>query len=178
MCFFGGKIGMGVRKEVDLLREVQRLREQQRRRDMLHVQKPRQVEKRADEDDEALIAGLRTNFAVERENEDLELQCEKFIAERMKSRGFDNGLEEDGKEQKNPEDELYDVPENLRVQERPAYDPGEGLPAAGLEEVELDDQVKKKNQTDTMNAVRMMRKGRARATDHLVAERFKKRFKR
>eukprot|EP00188_Purpureofilum_apyrenoidigerum_P000372 Plantae.Rhodophyta-Purpureofilum_apyrenoidigerum.ctg1160.p1 GENE.Plantae.Rhodophyta-Purpureofilum_apyrenoidigerum.ctg1160~~Plantae.Rhodophyta-Purpureofilum_apyrenoidigerum.ctg1160.p1 ORF type:complete len:254 (-),score=73.19 Plantae.Rhodophyta-Purpureofilum_apyrenoidigerum.ctg1160:350-1111(-) len=167
------------KNDLEVLLEAQRMREARRKWKNTSASAGRgSIRIIHDEDEEPVLAGLRSNFATERENEHLEQQCERYIEEKMVSRGYGSSNKSNVDDGRDNDDELYRVPENLRVKEKSAYDPGEGLPAAGLEEVELDDSTRKQNEEETMRAIQNMRKARARATDHIVAEHFKKRFKR
>ncbi|KAJ8908148.1 hypothetical protein NDN08_008242 [Rhodosorus marinus] len=162
------------------LLEAQKLRQRQRRWTADASQAVSGIPKHAVEDEEeALVVGLRTNFATEREDEDLEQQLEKYIDDQMVAKGYTVAKGGLVSAPANPEDELYHVPEALRVEKRTAYDPGEGLPAAGLEEVDIDDEARKRSHMKTEEAVKDLPGSRtAKATDHIVAEHFRKRFRR
>mmetsp|Transcript_13309 Transcript_13309/g.27042 ORF Transcript_13309/g.27042 Transcript_13309/m.27042 type:complete len:232 (+) Transcript_13309:2744-3439(+) len=176
---------VGVREKVELLREAQRIKQRSRRSLGLveqalagpgYVQGQNGVGTSDDDfeanDDAKVVEGLRENFRIESANREIEAQMEKYIEERLASRA-DSGIECSSKIADSQE--LYQVPAHLIVPPRPMYDPGEGLPVSGIEEVELPASVRYNNAVATQQAVasRGGRRGVAKATDHLVAQRFK-----
>ncbi|PXF40843.1 hypothetical protein BWQ96_09433 [Gracilariopsis chorda] len=98
--------------------------------------------------------GLRNNFAVERSNQLIDEQMNKYIDEGIRKKfGDHREQEKDASKSHEPEEEaLYNIPENLRVEDRLQYDPAQGMPTAGVEEVELPEAVRLKNEMDTIVA--------------------------
>eukprot|EP00178_Gracilaria_changii_P023376 TRINITY_DN707_c0_g1_i1.p3 TRINITY_DN707_c0_g1~~TRINITY_DN707_c0_g1_i1.p3 ORF type:complete len:289 (-),score=50.78 TRINITY_DN707_c0_g1_i1:1446-2312(-) len=98
-------------------------------------------------------AGLRNDFAVERSNNLMEEHMNKYIEEGVRRRfGDPESLGTTTKGSVLEEDSMYAIPEHLRVEARQQYDPGEGMPAAGVEEVELPEDVRRKNEIETLRA--------------------------
>lgn len=156
----GGEREMS-RSELLLLREAQKLREENRKtaldisvtkKDQLDGEK---VEKHGDASGDNVIGGLKEDFAVERSGHAMEERMENYINERMRKKFGNNEEPADGsgvEPKPTEENDLFAIPERLRVEERPQYDPGEGLPAAGVEEVELPEDLRRKNIEETVRA--------------------------
>lgn len=98
--------------------------------------------------------GLRTNFAVERSNQLIDEQMNKYIDEGIRKKfGVRRDQENDAITKHELEEEaLYNIPENLRVEDKLQYDPGEGIPTTGVEEVELPEAVRLTNEMETILA--------------------------
>lgn len=150
------------RSELHLMKQAQLLREQTQctALDMCVSQPvPRPSDKPtsngvAQGDD--VIGGLKESFAVERSGVAIEERMGQYIEEGMKRKFGDLGYGGDGDSSatKKDESELYMVPERLQVSQRPMYDPGEGMPAAGVEEVEISAEGREKNVRETIRAHR------------------------
>ncbi|CAN8064533.1 unnamed protein product [Agarophyton chilense] len=113
---------------------------------------PEQAEVENDGNNTAAL-GLRNNFAVERSNNVMEEHMKNYIEEGIRKKF---GQQETGGSLKNShdlqEENLYAIPEHLKVEERQQYDPGEGMPTAGVEEIELPEHVRRKNEIETLRA--------------------------
>lgn len=146
--------------ELLLIKEAQKLREQSRQSALDISAVGRGTDqvassKRSDVADDDIASGLQSNFAVERSSHAVEERMDKYVEERMRER-FGNRYEEDGQtgnQVKNLEEtDLFAIPDRLQVKERPLYDPGEGMPAAGVEEVELSEEARQQNIEKTVQA--------------------------
>jgi hypothetical protein len=154
-------------EDIALLRAAQRLREQARR---THAAPPiaSRAAVAAAAADAALLAqqakqeagGLRTNFAVESSGYDARRNMEQFVEQRMVAkfgrRDTDAVPTTSGEHSgtaaatvADAEADLYSVPDHIRVPEREQYDPTEGLPAAGVEEVDIGAAAKRRNAEET-----------------------------
>lgn len=143
--------GGGAWGEAALMREAQRLREQARQSALaLSEERVRDTAPAAGDDGGAVEEGLRTNFAMERSGVAVEERMDMFVEEKMRERY--GGEEEDVRGGEADENDLYVIPAHLKVPRRPLYDPGEGLPAAGVEEVELGEEVRLRNEEETKHA--------------------------
>ncbi|KAI0562696.1 Telomere length and silencing protein [Gracilaria domingensis] len=143
-----------------LIKEAQAMREKTRvaaldisatgRKSKSNTQK---AEPENDSCDNLTTIGLRNNFAVERSNNVMDEHMNKYIEEGIRKKFGDqegNGNLSNSNELK--EENLYAIPEHLKVEERLQYDPGEGMPVAGVEEVELPEQVRRKKEMETLRA--------------------------
>ena len=150
-----------------LLNEVQEMRAKSRTSTKRIVKKqeeetPSDVDQK--EDGEDLIA-LRSNFSLERSTNAVEERMHKYIDERMKEKFGERFRSNEVNTDAAQESDLYDVPEHLKPKERPLYDPGEGLPAAGVEEVEISPQARQKNVEETVKAhMQLLEKGKRRGS--------------
>lgn len=138
------------RADVFLLKAAQQLRDRTREasltnNDPTQHDSPTNDESQPQENDSNqpnndVAAGLHTNFSVERSGHALEVRMGQFIADGM-ARKFgvrnDHDISVKDKKVDSAESDVFDVPDWLRVDQKPTYDPGEGLPAAGMEEVDL-----------------------------------------
>jgi hypothetical protein len=161
--------------DVAMLREARRLRDQARRLHLAAAPRARaDVDDAADTAagaDDAAAGGLRSNFAVESSGYDAQRNMEQFVEERMAAKygsrvaegrpgkavvaGSDDEEEEvcgEAARRKRPrvssddaEAGLYSVPDHMRVPARQQYDPSEGLPAAGMEEVDIGAVARRRN---------------------------------
>lgn len=149
------------RSELLLMREAQKLREENRKTSLdITVTKDNhldgeKLQKHGDASGDNVMGGLKEDFAVERSGHAMEERMENYINERMRKKFGDNeepagasGLES----KPTDENDLFAIPERLRLEERPLYDPGEGLPAAGVEEVQLPEEMRRKNVEETVRA--------------------------
>lgn len=146
--------------ELALLREAQRLRAQSRRGSL--PQRRESARKPDVSADGPAAGGLQATFLAERGARAGEARMEKYVSERLASRFGDEESDARAGEDVAPKfaDELYAVPEHLRAAPAPAYDPGAGLPAAGVEEVDVPGAAER-NERET--AVARARKGVRRA---------------
>ncbi|CDF32485.1 Protein C9orf78, putative [Chondrus crispus] len=151
--------------ELLLMRKAQQMREESRKiaLDITGGEKRHRdgekTEKANPSSVDNVISDLKDDFAVERSGHDMEERMEKFINDGMKKKFGDKDdhtitSARDG----NTADEfdLFAVPERLKVEQRPQYDPGDGLPAAGVEEVELPEDVRQRNIEETVRAHRKL----------------------
>lgn len=157
------------RAELMLMKEAQKLREENRKT-ALDVRIQRE-DKNADgankgSDNNIIADGLQSNFALEKTGNVVEERMVKYIEERMKMKFGDKDVESADQQQPAYDDEreLFVIPERLRVAERPMYDPGEGMPA-GVEEVELSEEARRRNQEETLKAHRELIESKARKGD-------------
>lgn len=133
---------------------------------------------------ESQSGGLRSNFAVESSGYDAQRNMEEFVEKRMAEKygarvAKGRGAEGDRVEEESSEEEgqegggkrarvsvddaeagLYVIPDHLRVAPRQQYDPTEGLPAAGVEEVDVGAASRRKNAEETAAAVRQLQDSR------------------
>lgn len=156
------------RHDVVLLREAQQFRVSARRNALGNgLVRPVSTSVQPNSESEADVAqGLQNSFAVERSGHAIEARMDKYIEEKMRERfgvtKDENAERKDVSGDGGFEDELYAIPEHLRVAQRPMYDPGEGLPASGVEEVQLPDEVRKRNEEETRKAKEALLEARAR----------------
>lgn len=151
--------------ELALLREAQRLRAASRRGAL-----PQRAPSKPDASAEtAASGGLQAQFRAERGGRAGEARMEAYVSAGLESRfGVDATASPAG-----PVDaaaafaaQLYAVPAHLRAAPAPAYDPGAGLPAAGVEEVDLPGAAER-NEEATGRARKKI--GRGRGTTAKVA---------
>lgn len=140
--------------EMTILKEAQELRELTRITSFRSSTRDAETKKRDGEEEGEEVddpTGLKESFAVEKSSHIAEERMSRYVEERMAEQFKDSRKNSDGKESK-PADEIYAIPDRLRVDEKPLYDPGEGLPAAGIEEVALADEVRLRNEAETNKA--------------------------
>lgn len=169
-------------EDLSLLRQAQRMREQVRRFQP-SVSKTevadRDKSSRMHPTDSHVVGGLRTNFAVESSGYDAQKNMEEYVemrlAENLAARQSDSRTGSDVKDDlegemigqtdvqnsiaTNVDDEeatLYVIPERLRVQSRELYDPTEGLPTAGVEEVDIGNEARHRTAVATAVARRKL----------------------
>jgi Hepatocellular carcinoma-associated antigen 59 len=157
--------------EIVLLREAQRLRNTARRAHAAPAVTARAAEAAAAAADAVLLAqqakqeagGLRSNFAVESSGYDAQRNMEQFVQQRMVEKfgrrdgdavptAADSSATERFVSLDDAERELYSIPDHIRVPQREQYDPTEGLPAAGVEEVDIGAGAKRLNAEKTAAA--------------------------
>lgn len=139
-----------VQANVLLLKEAQRLRDTSRRSGLPQGTKLRGKKKETDSAIGDVAGGLGKAFAVERSAHVEEERMTKYVNEKMREKFGDSEPEAPVIDvAKKFEDELYAIPDHLRGDTRTMYDPGEGLPASGVEEVELPESVRKRNEKAT-----------------------------
>lgn len=146
--------------ELFLMKEAQLMREQSRASALdfrvekaeSHNLEREKSDRQASGDD--VIGGLKDSFAVERSSAAVVERMDKYIEDGLKQKfgDRDEAISQSQANKNNFESDLYAIPERLQVDQRPSYDPGEGLPAAGVEEVELPAEVREKNITETVRA--------------------------
>lgn len=151
-----------------LLREARRLRDEARRLRMtpVHAHDGDGKKKDGGGDGEGggggEAGGLRSNFAVESSGYDEQRNMDAFVEERLAlkfgRRGKKDGSEDPAKRSEADESEegLYVIPARLRVQGAAAYDPSDGLPAAGMEEVDIGAAARRANAEATVAAERLL----------------------
>lgn len=163
------------RSDMLLLREAQQMREQNRRRTAvgtLQSSLERSREKKTSDIGEDVLDSLGNSFAAERSGVAMEERMEKYIMDGLHRKfgdeKFDISRRRDLK--KSEEDALYDVPEHLQVEQRPMYDPGEGLPNAGVEEVEIPLEEQQKTIEQTGLAIQDMREKKTSRSDEVESQ--------
>lgn len=156
------------RAELILMKEAQLLREQGRVFALdVRVEKAKGYSTERDDGEpqapgDEVVGGLKDSFAVERSSVAVVERMDKFIEEGMRQK-FGEKDEDHSQSQVNDSDhenDLYAIPERLQVNQRPMYDPGEGLPAAGVEEVELPSEVRERNIAETVLAHKKLLAGK------------------
>lgn len=147
--------------ELLLMKEAQKMRAQNRRSTLdIHGAKKRshgeQPNKHDAVSDDDVVEGLRSNFAAERSGHVVEEQMAKYIDEKMKEKFGERPEDEDRNRQakRNDENDLFAVPDRLKFSEGRLYDPTEGMPAGGVEEVEVSADARRKNVEETVRAHR------------------------
>lgn len=146
--------------ELRLLKKAQLMREQSRESALdVRVEKVENHNPETDKDDlqasgDDVVGGLKDSFAIERSAAAIVERMDKYIEDGMRQKfGDREGANPHSQADKGTfEGNLYAIPERLQVNQRPLYDPGEGLPAAGVEEVELPAEVREKNIAETIRA--------------------------
>lgn len=103
------------------------------------------------------LLGLQSNFAIEKSTHVVEQRMHKYVEERMLQKFGDRTGKESGE---GGDNESFDIPDHLKVKERRLYDPGEGLPAAGVEEVEISEEARKRNVAATIKAHKQLMEGK------------------
>lgn len=134
------------REELLLLREAQQLRERVR----ASTQRPKRNNGCKDGASDSVRregaaaidegpAGLSTQFSAERGGLAIQERMDKYIQNGLREKfGHFHDDEEAVKEKLAVEDtQVFEIPEQLQVEEGPLYDPSDGMPSAGLEEVQL-----------------------------------------
>lgn len=146
--------------EILLIKEAQKLRERSRQSalDINAVSREadhRSLSERIGSADDDIESGLKSNFAVERSSHAAEERMDKYVEERMQEI-YGNRKDEEGQNSslgRNAEEsDIFAIPDRLKVKERPLYDPGEGMPAAGVEEVELPEEARRETIEKTLQA--------------------------
>lgn len=148
-----------IKTDILLIKEAQALRESNRASGLdisikgRKTESEKDMERNSERDSEAVI-GLQSNFAAETSTHFMQQHMNKYIDDGIRSKFGDKskGREETKKPVTSDEDNLFTIPDNLRVEDRQLYDPGEGIPAAGVEEVEVPDEVRLKNELETVLA--------------------------
>ncbi len=146
-----------VQTNVLLLKEAQRLRDTSRRTGLPQANKSQGPKLESNDDGDTgandVAGGLGKAFATERSARAEEERMARNVDEKMRERFGETQPEAPVLDAaKQYEDALYAVPEHLRQESRPMYDPSEGLPAAGVEEIELPGTVRKHNEIATHEA--------------------------
>lgn len=155
--------------ELVALKEAQALREQSRIKGLdVYISSGKRNEKDTKDTDandtaDDVVDGLKSHFSVEQSGLAMDERMGKYIEEGMRRKFGDllyrkrdqqkgsNG--NDGEDQVN----IFDIPEHLKVTERPSYDPSEGMPSAGLEELKvpgeykINDEAKHQRQKKSVN---------------------------
>lgn len=112
--------------------------------------------------------GLSSQFSVERGGLATQERMDKFIQNGLREKFGDRGESAVQSKPVTADVEEFEIPKELDVVARPLYDPSEGMPSAGLEEVDIPIDDKQKCVTEAMNARRQIltkRRERARPAD-------------
>lgn len=165
-----------VQENVMLLKEAQRLRHTTRRSGLSQASKLRGL-KQDNHDEESgpandVAGGLGKAFATERSTHVEEERMSRYVEEKMREKFGDTKPEAQVVDSaKQYEEELYTIPVHLRSTSQRLYDPIEGLPASGVEEVELPEAVRKRNEIATQKAkVALMTQRRRAASERREGE--------
>lgn len=168
-------------EEIALLRKAQQIRQQSRafRSDSrVNEESLQESRRQRDAPDSHVVGGLKQNFAVESSGYDAQKNMEEYIERRLAEKlasqneyanrdtetndneGGNSGDEESRNVVHGNIDEeeaaLYVIPERLRLQPREQYDPAEGLPAAGVEEVDVGHESRRRTAVETAIARRQL----------------------
>lgn len=118
------------------------------------------------------VVDLQGKFAVEKAGHVVEMRMSRFIEDGMQKKFGKKSHEDLDKEADGAhQGDLFTIPDRLQVKERPQYDPGEGLPVSGVEEVEIPEHVRRKNEVDTIHAHKALLTVKAphRSRDNLLS---------
>lgn len=133
------------REELILLREAQRLRERVRMsKPKIEAKKIRDVGvsdsigQNAPSSIDGGPGGLSNQFLAEQGGLVIQERMDKYIQNGLREK-FGNTCDEETGKEKLPvvDTEVFEIPKQLQVDEGPQYDPSDGMPSAGLEEVEI-----------------------------------------
>lgn len=150
-----------VHDDVLLLKEAQRLRAKAHRAALPQASRSKQRYDTASQTDNDIA--LARSFAAERSTQEVDEQMVRYIDEKVRQQFGETGHKNATVDlAKRFEDELYAVPDHLRAAVRPLYDPDNGLPDAGVEEIELPDAARVRNERATAAARAKMNRERAK----------------
>lgn len=152
------------RADLLLLREAQQLRERNRITALdISVSgsagtKPEANKTEAMEGANDIANGLKSHFSVEQSSLALEERMDKYIEEGMRKKFGEKAQCAGVSEKPADVDEaaIFEIPDWLQVKERPVYDPSEGMPSAGLEEVSVPEEERTKTAIETIEAQKNM----------------------
>lgn len=130
--------------ELSALKEAQGLRERIRASGLnVSVDDKKGTDPNTKEDDindttDGVVGGLTSHFSAEQSGQVVDKRMRNFIEEGLRKK-FGDRYVHDGhsKEKEGNSEDVFEIPEHLKVSERSVYDPSEGMPAAGLEELEV-----------------------------------------
>lgn len=148
------------REELFLLREAQQLRERVRMsksqidaKKVCNVGVSDSVGQNAPSSIDGNPGGLSNQFLAEQGGLAIEERMDKYIQNGLREK-FGNTFDEETGKDKLPvvDTEVFEIPKQLQVEEGPQYDPSDGMPSAGLEEVEIPADGNEKAARQTPNA--------------------------
>lgn len=130
--------------ELSALKEAQELRDRIRATGLnVSIEGKKGADATTKEEDakdaiDGVADGLTSHFSAEKSGQVVDKRMRNFIEEGLRKKFGDRYMHEAQSKEKdiNLED-VFEIPEHLKVNERSVYDPSEGMPAAGLEELEV-----------------------------------------
>lgn len=154
-----------------LLKEAQKLRDRSRSTALdtsitsAARSKPQDCKPQQDDGANDVVDGLKTKFSVEQSGLAVEERMHKFIEEGMRQK-FGDSMDSRNSDHKkdisaNDESAVFEIPERWQTSDRPLYDPSEGMPSAGLEEVAIPEEARMKAVTETIEAQKQLAIDRA-----------------
>lgn len=163
------------RSELLMMRKAQILRERSRRvaMDIAIAAGPPTQDESGEEKGvlNDVIGELKNQFAVEKSGHVSEERMRNYVEEGMRRKFGDGQTEGVNDSGHGSQRDLYSIPERLRVEEGPLYDPGEGMPAGGVEEVEVSQEMKRQTEVATKKARAelVMRAAKQKREDRVVS---------